>query len=73
MRILQHCFYQMSHVKSENTGTVVKLQWLVELLGHARNLLNTWIDAQEDGDKLSRVCVFCSSKQFYCVCAIVSK
>lgn len=35
---LQHCFYHMSQTRSEFTGVMQRLQWLVELLGHVRNI-----------------------------------
>ncbi|OWF34881.1 focadhesin-like isoform X2 [Mizuhopecten yessoensis] len=35
---LQHCFYQVTQSRSEFTGVIPKLHWLVELLGHVRNI-----------------------------------
>ncbi|XP_033729341.1 focadhesin-like [Pecten maximus] len=37
-KYLQHCFYQMTKTRSEFTGVMQRLQWLVELLGHVRNI-----------------------------------
>ncbi|XP_060062505.1 focadhesin-like, partial [Ylistrum balloti] len=37
-KFLQHCFYQVTQTRSEFTGVIPRLQWLVELLGHVRNI-----------------------------------
>ncbi|XP_050400636.1 focadhesin isoform X2 [Patella vulgata] len=36
--IVSHCFYSVNLCKSELTGPMNQLQWLLELLGHIRNL-----------------------------------
>ncbi|XP_041369730.1 focadhesin-like [Gigantopelta aegis] len=53
--LLAHCFYQSMFVKVDCTGTLPRLQWLLELMGHVKNIATGTVTLSEQAQPLNQV------------------
>ena len=53
--LLAHCFYQSMFTNVDYTGSLPRLQWLLELMGHVKNIATGTVTLLEQAQPLAEV------------------
>ena len=53
--LLAHCFYQSMFTNVDYTGSLPRLQWLLELMGHVKNIATGTVTLLEQSQPLAEV------------------